>query len=93
MEKVPHGQGTHDILTTLKIHSDDVGALMETYRYPDEDSRREDLGMALTFRDMSEVASVESRLRDVVDIWLAKENMAVDVEYSLRSEAKGKGRA
>ncbi|KAF4436176.1 DNA mismatch repair PMS2 [Fusarium acutatum] len=49
-------------------------------------------GLALQFRNMDEVEEVNSRLRRVTESWL-KGNPSITVEYTLRSEVKGKSKA
>jgi hypothetical protein len=47
-------------------------------------------GNAIDFKSMEEAGMVESRLQHVVDAWKQTQNRAVEVEYKLRSAAKGK---
>ncbi|KAF5614950.1 DNA mismatch repair PMS2 [Fusarium tjaetaba] len=49
-------------------------------------------GLALQFRNMDEVEEVDRRLRRVTESWL-KGNPSITVEYTLRSEVKGKSKA
>ncbi|KAG9507180.1 hypothetical protein J7337_000729 [Fusarium musae] len=49
-------------------------------------------GLALQFRNMDEVEEVDRRLRRVAESWL-KRNPSITVEYTLRSEVKGKSKA
>ncbi|KAF5608866.1 DNA mismatch repair PMS2 [Fusarium pseudoanthophilum] len=49
-------------------------------------------GLALQFRSMDEVEEVDRRLRRVTESWL-KGNPSITVEYTLRSEVKGKSKA
>ncbi|KAF4490285.1 DNA mismatch repair PMS2 [Fusarium agapanthi] len=50
------------------------------------------LGLALQFRNMDEVEEVDRRLRQVTESWL-KGNPSITVEFTLRSEVKGKSKA
>ncbi|KAL6906762.1 hypothetical protein GGI43DRAFT_431072 [Trichoderma evansii] len=52
-----------------------------------------DWGNAITFKNMEEAGEVESRLQDAVDSWKQTQNQAIEVEYKLRSAAKGKNTA
>ncbi|PTB36909.1 hypothetical protein M441DRAFT_72973 [Trichoderma asperellum CBS 433.97] len=52
-----------------------------------------DWGNAITFKSMEEAGKVESRLQDAVDSWKQTQNQAIEVEYKLRSAAKGKNPA
>ncbi|KAF5653477.1 DNA mismatch repair PMS2 protein [Fusarium sp. NRRL 25303] len=48
--------------------------------------------LALQFRNMDEVGEVDRRLRRVTESWL-KGNPSITVEYTFRSEVKGKSKA
>ncbi|KAF5575067.1 DNA mismatch repair PMS2 [Fusarium subglutinans] len=49
-------------------------------------------GLALQFRNMDEVEEVDRRLRQVTESWL-KGNPSITVEFTFRSEVKGKSKA
>ncbi|KAL7914695.1 hypothetical protein GGI35DRAFT_488741 [Trichoderma velutinum] len=48
-------------------------------------------GHAVEFHSMEEVTKLEQRLYYAVEAWKQTQNQAVEVEYKLRSAAKGKG--
>ncbi|KAK4064995.1 uncharacterized protein Triagg1_8811 [Trichoderma aggressivum f. europaeum] len=48
-------------------------------------------GHAVEFQSMEEVTELEQRLHSVVESWKQTQNQPVEVEYKLRSAAKGKG--
>ncbi|PTB78102.1 hypothetical protein M440DRAFT_1184635 [Trichoderma longibrachiatum ATCC 18648] len=48
-------------------------------------------GQGIEFRTMEEADKVEQGLQHVVEVWKQTQDQDVDVEYTLRSAAKGKG--
>lgn len=52
----------------------------------------EDLPRAMGFERLSEVTEVNEKLHTAVEIWLRREQLEVDVDYSLFTQAKGKGK-
>ncbi|KAL7797759.1 hypothetical protein V8C43DRAFT_329091 [Trichoderma afarasin] len=54
-------------------------------------ARKGEWGCAVEFQSMGEVTKLEQRLHNVVESWKQTQNQPVEVEYKLRSAAKGKG--
>ncbi|KAL6805969.1 hypothetical protein J3E68DRAFT_442195 [Trichoderma sp. SZMC 28012] len=57
----------------------------------DHSARKGGWGCAVEFQSMGEVTKLEQRLHNVVESWNQTQNQPVEVEYKLRSAAKGKG--
>ncbi|KAL6830646.1 hypothetical protein J3E69DRAFT_353848 [Trichoderma sp. SZMC 28015] len=57
----------------------------------DHSARKGEWGCAVEFQSMGEVTKLEQRLHNVVESWKQTQNQPVEVEYKLRSAAKGKG--
>ncbi|KAJ4864270.1 histidine kinase-, DNA gyrase b-, and HSP90-like ATPase domain-containing protein [Trichoderma breve] len=58
----------------------------------DHSARKGEWGYAVEFESMGEVTKLEQRLHNVVESWKQTQNQPVEVEYKLRSAAKGKGK-
>ncbi|KAF7548446.1 hypothetical protein G7046_g8675 [Stylonectria norvegica] len=89
LESIALDAGTHAASTRLEI---ELCSLIELLGYHNElglQIAEQDATVPLGFRDMEDVVEVESLLRELVSGWL-EENPGFEVEYTLRSGAKGK---
>lgn len=90
---IPNHLAMHNSATSRRISLRKVKTLAKQTCLQGYDIMPEDWGNAITFKNMEEAGKIESRLQDAVDSWKQTQNQAIEVEYKLRSAAKGKNTA
>ncbi|KAL9476807.1 hypothetical protein ACSS6W_006648 [Trichoderma asperelloides] len=93
LEVTPNHLAMQSSLISRRLSLRRVKALAKQTSRQDYDIVPGDWGNAITFESMEEAGKVESRLQDAVDSWKQTQNQAIEVEYKLRSAAKGKNPA
>lgn len=93
LEVTPNHLAMQNSSTSRRLSMRKVKILAKQTRLHGYDIVPGDWGNAITFKNMEEAGKVESRLQDAVDSWKQTQNQAIEVEYKLRSAAKGKNTA
>ncbi|UKZ73227.1 hypothetical protein TrVFT333_000869 [Trichoderma virens FT-333] len=91
LEVIPHQLTMQNASTSLAPSLRKVKLLARRVRLLDYGSIHGNWGHAVEFKSMEEVTKLEHRLQHAVEAWKQSVNKAVEVEYKLRSVAKGKG--
>lgn len=93
LEVTPNHLAIQNSSTSRRLSLKKIKSLAKKTRLQGYDIVPGDRGSAITFKNMEEAGKVESRLQDAVDSWKQTQNQAIEVEYKLRSAAKGKNTA
>lgn len=92
LEVVPNHLTMRNASTSLRPPARKVvESLFTRADWLDYGARKDKWGYAVEFQSMGEVTKLEKRLHNVVESWKQTQNQSVEVEYKLRSAAKGKG--
>ncbi|RSL87062.1 hypothetical protein CDV31_016317 [Fusarium ambrosium] len=90
-ETIPQDYVTTGLLLKVRVGMSDVSRMISKHVASGRgEQRRRESGMQ--FKSMDEVEEVDKLLREVVGSWM-RERPSVEVEYTLRTGAKGKSRA
>lgn len=90
-ETIPQDYVTTGLVLKLNIGVSDVGGMISKHMASGHGEQRgRESGMQ--FKSMEDVEDVDKLLREVVGSWVS-EKPSVEVEYTLRTGAKGKTRA
>ncbi|KAL5088848.1 hypothetical protein Trisim1_006264 [Trichoderma cf. simile WF8] len=93
LEVVPNHLTMLNASTSLRPPVGNVAELLfRRADWLDHSARKGEWGYAVEFQSMGEVTKLEQRLHNVVESWKQTQNQPVEVEYKLRSAAKGKGK-
>ena len=91
LEAVPHDKEVHSIVTTIDTFgmglAQQLVLVAELDRYVCDGT----LARGLPFETMAQAQLAEERLRLVVGVWAARSGEDAEIEYTMRSQAKGKG--
>ncbi|KAM0265406.1 hypothetical protein ACHAQJ_000248 [Trichoderma viride] len=90
LEATPNHLSMQNASTSRRVSPRKIRALAKQTLLQEYDIILGDWGNAMIFKTMKEAGEMESRLQHVVEAWKEMQNQAVEVEYSLRSAAKGK---
>ncbi|RFU75605.1 dna mismatch repair [Trichoderma arundinaceum] len=90
LEAIPNRLTMQNASTSRRISLRKVKTLARQARLLRYDDITGDWGYAIEFKSMEEAGKVESRLQHAVESWQKTQNQAIEVEYKLRSAAKGK---
>ncbi|KAM6482012.1 hypothetical protein HDV62DRAFT_397544 [Trichoderma sp. SZMC 28011] len=92
LEVVPNHLMMRNASTSLRPPTRKVvKSLFTQAEWLDYGARKDEWGCAVQFQSMGEVTKLEQRLHNAVESWKQTQNQPVEVEYKLRSAAKGKG--
>ncbi|KAF5706565.1 DNA mismatch repair PMS2 [Fusarium mundagurra] len=89
LETISQNDSTLNLSVKIEVHLCELQAATLEFM---NSNRATKPGLALQFRNMDEVEEVDRRLRRVTESWL-KGNPSITVEYTIRSEVKGKSKA
>ncbi|KAM0273083.1 hypothetical protein ACHAPA_001813 [Fusarium lateritium] len=88
-ETIPQDDFTMKLSIKASIQMDELDAVVVEFM---TSSRAAEQDLPIQFKNMEEVDKVDKLLKLTVEPWL-NENPSIEVEYTLRSEAKGKSKA
>lgn len=90
LEAIPHHFMVQNASISRRTSLRKVKSLARQARLLGNDIVPGNWGHAIEFKSMEEAGKVERRLQHAVEAWKQTQNQAVEVEYKLRSAAKGK---
>lgn len=88
-ETIPQDDFTIKLSIKARVQMDELNTVAVEFM---ASSRATEQHLPIRFENMEEVDKVDKLLKLAVESWL-KENPSIEVEYTLRSEAKGKAKA
>ncbi|KAI6770605.1 hypothetical protein HG530_005234 [Fusarium avenaceum] len=88
-ETIPQNDFTMKLSIKARVQMGELNAVAVEFM---ASSRATERHLPIRFENMEEVDKVDKLLKLAVESWL-KENPSIEVEYTLRSEAKGKAKA
>ncbi|KAL6878606.1 hypothetical protein J3F83DRAFT_758488 [Trichoderma novae-zelandiae] len=92
LEVIPHHLTVQNASTSVTASLRKVKSLARRARLLRYDIVPGHWGQGIEFKTMEEAGKVEQGLQHAVEAWKQTQAQAVDVEYTLRSAAKGKGK-
>ncbi|TFB04405.1 PMS1-like protein [Trichoderma ghanense] len=91
LEAIPPQLTVQNASTSLRASLRKVKSLARRTRLAGYDAVPGHWGQGIEFKTMQEADKVEQGLQHAVEVWKQAQDQNVDVEYTLRSAAKGKG--
>ncbi|KAL7807839.1 hypothetical protein V8C26DRAFT_439204 [Trichoderma gracile] len=91
LEVTPPQLTVQNASTSLRASLRKVKTLARRARLVEYDGVPGNWGQGIEFKSMEEADKVEHGLQHAVDVWKQTQHQDIDVEYTLRSAAKGKG--
>lgn len=82
-----------NMVCVVKLLPEEMDHLLRRAEVIDPHLKGGEVLSPLDFKCMSDVTAINERLHEAVETWMAKENLKVDVDFTLARKAKGKEKA
>jgi DNA mismatch repair protein MutL len=93
MKSCPIEHSLYELACKVKVLYEEMGVLLKHTQSLDCYLTGGELRSAIGFKTLSEITEIDKKLYAAVETWRMQGNLDIDVEYTLFSQAKGKGKA